>query len=306
MKNLDDLEAFVRVVDSSDFSSAARSLNVTAGAISKQIKRLEDSLGVTLFERSTRRIRVTDEGMQIYECIKRGLSSISEAYSIAEQGRKHLSGNIAISSPSTFNDCFLIEAIGHFKQKHPEISFYLDSSNRVVDIYSDGIDLAIRSGQLSDSQLVARKLLEQHRVLVCSPTYLAQITPPTHIQDLCALDGLVFAYPGYNSAFWTLKNAENGEVQRVPINKSMSADDGMALLQWALQGHGIALRESWSVQKHFISGELINILPQWQEPISPIQIVRPGRNTVPIRISVFSKFLIEFCQNKINDLEYSP
>ncbi|CAI1898190.1 D-malate degradation protein R [Serratia grimesii] len=299
MKNLDDLEAFVRVVDSSDFSSAARSLNVTAGAISKQIRRLEGSLGVTLFERSTRRIRVTDEGLQIYECIKRGLSSIREAYSIAEQGRQSLSGNIAISSPSTFNDYFLIEAIESFKQDHPEVSFYLDSSNRVVDIYSDGIDLAIRSGQLSDSQLVARKVLEQHRVLVCSPAYLARITSPTHVQDLPSLNGLVFAYPGYNSAFWTLENTENGEVRRVPIRKAMSSDDGMALLNWALQGHGIALRESWSVQKHLASGELVNILPEWHEPISPIQIVRTGRNSVPIRISMFSNFLIEFCQSKM-------
>jgi DNA-binding transcriptional LysR family regulator len=301
MKNLDDLEAFVRVVDSSDFSSAARSLNVTAGAISKQIKRLEDSLGVTLFERSTRRIRVTDEGLQIYECIKRGLGSISEAYNIAEQGRKNLSGNIAISSPSTFNAYFLIEAIEHFKQQHPDVSFYLDSSNRVVDLYSEGIDLAVRSGQLADSQLVARKVLDQHRVLVCSPTYLAQVSPPVHIQDLCALNGLVFAYPGYNSAFWTLRNTESGEEQRLPIKKSMSADDGIALLHWALQGHGIALRESWSVQKYISSGELINILPQWQEPISPIQIVRTDRHSIPARISVFSKFLIEFCQNKIKN-----
>ncbi|MGQ8708143.1 LysR family transcriptional regulator [Serratia sp. TSA_198.1] len=300
MKNLDDLEAFIRVVDSSDFSSAARSLNVTAGAISKQIRRLEGSLGVTLFERSTRRIRVTDEGLQIYECIKRGLSSIREAYSIAEQGRQSLSGNIAISSPSTFNDYFLIEAIENFKREHPDVSFYLDSSNRVVDIYSDGIDLAVRSGQLSDSQLVARKVFEQHRVLVCSPSYLARITPPTHVQDLSALSGLVFAYPGYNSAFWTLENTENGEVRRMPIKKAMSSDDGMALLNWALQGHGIALRESWSVQKYLANGELVNILPEWHEPISPIQIVRTGRNSVPIRISMFSNFLIEFCQNKIN------
>ncbi|ANS40603.1 LysR family transcriptional regulator [Serratia inhibens] len=300
MKNLDDLEAFVRVVDSGDFSSAARSLNVTAGAISKQIRRLESSLGATLFERSTRRIRVTDEGLQIYECVKRGLSSIHEAYSIAEQGRQSLSGNIAISSPTTFNNYFLIEAIECFKQQHPEVSFYLDSSNRVVDIYSDGIDLAIRSGQLSDSQLVARKLLEQHRVLVCSPSYLAKISPPTCVQDLSALNSLVFAYPGYNSAFWTLENTENGEVRRVPVKKAMSADDGMTLLNWALQGHGIALRESWSVQKHLTNGELIHILPEWHEPISPIQIIRTSRNSVPIRISVFANFLIEFCRNKLN------
>jgi DNA-binding transcriptional LysR family regulator len=86
----------------------------------------------------------------------------------------------------------------------------------------------------------------------------------------------------------------------MPIKKAMSSDDGMALLNWALQGHGIALRESWSVQKYLANGELVNILPEWHEPISPIQIVRTGRNSVPIRISMFSNFLIEFCQNKIN------
>ncbi|WP_374748765.1 LysR family transcriptional regulator [Klebsiella variicola] len=300
MKNLDDLEAFVRVVDSSDFSSAARSMNVTAGAISKQIKRLEGTLGVTLFERTTRKIRVTEEGMQIYECIKRGLNSIQEAYNIAEQGRKTLTGNIAISSPSTFNDYFLIEAIEKFKELHPNVSFYLDSSNRVVDLYSDGIDLAIRSGELSDSQLIARKIFEQHRVLVCSPDYFAKITPPSHAQDLSSLCGLIFGYPGYNSTSWILENIENGEIRRIPIKKSMSSDDGIALLNWALQGHGIALRESWSIKKYLSSGELINILPEWHEPISPIQIVRTSRNSIPIRISMFSNFLIEFCRDKLN------
>lgn len=303
MKNLDDLEAFVRVVDSSDFSSVARSLNVTAGAISKQIRRLEDSLGITLFERSTRRVRVTDEGIQIYECIKRGLNSINEAYSIAEKGKQSLSGNIAISSPSTFNDYFLIEAIKNFKNKNPDVSFYLDSSNRVVDIYSDGIDLAIRSGLLPDSQLIARKIFEQRRILVCSPSYFELIMPPENAQDLSNLNGLAFSYPGFNSTFWTLENTENGEVQRVPIRKAMSSDDGIALLNWTLQGYGISLRESWYMQKYIESGELIHILPSWQEPISPIQIVRTGKNSVPIRISMFSNYLIEFCQNKMGRIK---
>ncbi|GEN29204.1 LysR family transcriptional regulator [Halovibrio variabilis] len=299
MKNLDDLEAFIRVVDNGDFSSAARSLNLTAGAISKQIKRLEGTLGVTLFDRSTRRIRVTEEGLQIYECIKKGLSSIHEAFNIAEQGRENLSGNIAISSPSTFNDYFLIEAIEKFKKSHPSISFYLDSSNRVVDLYSDGIDIAIRSGQLSDSQLVARRAFEQNRILVCSPGYLEKITPPLNAQDISMLNGLVFGYPGFNSTYWTLENINNGEVQRVPVKKEMVSDDGRALLNWALQGHGVALRESWGIKKYLMSGELINILPEWQEPATPIQIVRTMRNPVPARISMFSDFLIEFCQNKI-------
>ncbi|EHA15926.1 LysR family transcriptional regulator [Halomonas sp. HAL1] len=299
MKNLDDLEAFVRVVDSGDFSSAARSLNLTAGAISKQIKRLEGSLGVTLFDRSTRRIRVTEEGLKIYECIKRGLGSIHEAFNIAEQGREYLTGNIAISSPSTFNDHFLIEAIGEFKKYHPSISFYLDSSNRMVDLYSDGIDIAIRSGQLSDSQLVARRAFEQNRILVCSPDYLKKITLPSNAQDIYMLNSLVFGYPGFNSTYWTLENINNGEVHKVPIKKEMVSDDGRALLNWALQGHGVALRESWGIKKYLISGELVNILPEWQEPATPIQVVRTMRNPVPMRVSMFSNFLIEFCQDKL-------
>lgn len=301
MKNLDDLEAFIRVVDSGDFSSAARSLNVTAGAISKQIKRLEVTLGVSLFDRSTRRIRITEEGLQIYECLKRGLSSIHEAFDIAEQGRECLSGNISISSPSTFNEYFLIDVIEEFKKSHPGVSFYLDSSNKLVDLYSDGIDLAVRSGELLDSQLIARGVFKQHRILVCSPDYLKKVTPPKNVEDISSFSGLAFGYPGFNSTFWTLENTDDGQVQRIPINRAMISDDGRALLNWALQGHGVALRESWSIKKHLISGELVNILPKWHEPISPIQVVRTIRNPVPKRISMFSDYLVEYCQEKINE-----
>ncbi|WP_339426169.1 LysR substrate-binding domain-containing protein [Photorhabdus heterorhabditis] len=143
--------------------------------------------------------------------IKKGINNINEAYNIAEQGNQKLSGNISISNPSTFNEFFLIKAIEIFKKEYPEVSFYLDSSSRTIDIHANGIDLVIRSSPLPNSQLVARKIFEQHRILVCSPEYLTKIPIPQHIHDLSALNSLAFSYPGYNSTFWILETIKCNE-----------------------------------------------------------------------------------------------
>ena len=236
MKNLDDIEAFVRVVECGDFTGAARITNVTAGAVSKQIKRLEQSLGITLFERSTRKIRITDAGLEIYQHLKTALDSFYLAKQVAEQGLSNLSGSISISSPSTFNHYFLIPAIGAFKKRHPEVSFSLESSDRIVDLYASGIDIAVRSAELADSRLIARKIFDQRRVVVCAPELLSGEAAPLSIGDLARLPAVVFGYPGYTPVHWTMELADNNEVESVRSKKTLMTDDGMALLTWTLQG----------------------------------------------------------------------
>lgn len=300
MKNLDDIEAFVRVVECGDFTGAARVMNVTAGAVSKQIKRLEQSLCITLFERSTRKIRVTAAGLEIYEHFKTGLESFNQAKLIAEHGLNSLSGSISISSPSTFNHCFLIPAIDTFRKMHPEVSFSLESSDRIVDLYASATDIAIRSAELTDSRLIARKIFDQHRVVVCAPDLLSGFAVPLDMTDLARLPAVTFGYPGYSSALWSLEHQENGEVQSVRPKKMLMTDDGTTLLTWALQGQGIALRESWSINNYLQSGQLVRLMPEWQESVSSLWLIRTSYRGSPARLNVFSGFLITFCRQKLS------
>ncbi|KGD71948.1 transcriptional regulator [Tatumella morbirosei] len=299
MRNLDDIEAFVRVVECGDFTGAARIMNVTAGAVSKQIKRLEQSLGITLFERSTRKIRMTGAGLEIYEHFKTGLESFYQAKLIAEHGLNSLSGSIAISSPSTFNHYFLIPAIDAFRKLHPDVSFSLESSDRIVDLYASGIDIAVRSAELADSRLIARKLFDQRRVVVCAPELLSGVDVPMNIADLARLPAVVFGYPGYTPDSWILEHDEGNKVQSVRPKKMLMTDDGMALLTWTLQGQGIALRESWSINDYQQHGELIRLMPEWQESVSSLWLIRTSHRGSPVRLNVFSEFLINFCRQKL-------
>lgn len=300
-KNLADLETFVQVVDSGGFSAAARVLNISASTVSKQIKRLEAALGTTLFERSTRQIVVTAKGLQIYASVRSALTELDAAYAVAEAGQAQIKGLIAISSPSVFNEAFLMGAMQAFKAQHPEVGFYLNNSSRVVDMYADGIDMAIRIGELSDSQLVLRHIFNAHRVLVCAPAYLGQRPVPETLDDLMALQGLVFSYPGYASGQWRLQClAADGPaaVQTITMPQAMSADDGSTLLRWAIEGYGVALLEPWAVADGLAKGQLRQILPGWIGPERPVQVVRTQKHAVLGRVALFTSFLIDYCRGK--------
>ncbi|MBP6861183.1 MAG: LysR family transcriptional regulator [Neisseriaceae bacterium] len=302
LNNIADLETFVQVVDSGGFSAAARVLNLSASTVSKQIKRLETALGTTLFVRSTRQIYVTEKGRQIYASVRSALVQLDEAYAVAEAGQRQMSGRIAISSPSVFNEAFLMGAMQAFKGLHPQVSFYLNNSSRVVDMYADGIDLAIRIGQLSDSQLVLRKIFDAPRVLVCAPAYLDAASggrPPQTLDDLLNLQALMFSYPGYDTGQWQLQQQEGGPgalVRTITPPKGMSADDGITLLRWALEGYGVALLEPWVVAPALAAGRLQRLLPDWHGPARPVQVVRTSKHAVLGRVAQFTDFLIDYCR----------
>lgn len=300
-KNLADLETFVQVVDSGGFSAAARVLNLSASTVSKQIKRLEAAMGTTLFERSTRQIFVTAKGQQVYASVRSALTELDAAYAVAAAGQAQIKGLISISSPSVFNDAFLMGAMQAFKDLHPDVSFYLNNSSRVVDMYADGIDLAIRIGELSDSQLVLRHIFYAHRVLVCAPAYLAQRPTPQILDDLSALQGLVFSYPGYATGQWRLQRLaddDQAEVHTIAMPQAMGADDGSILLRWAIEGYGVALLEPWAVAEGLAKGQLQHILPDWIGPARPVQVVRTQKHAVLGRVALFTSFLIEYCRGK--------
>ncbi|MBP6345258.1 MAG: LysR family transcriptional regulator [Neisseriaceae bacterium] len=309
-KNLVDLETFVQVVDSGGFSAAARVLNLSASTVSKQVKRLEAALGTDLFTRSTRHIYVTEKGRQIYVSVRLALSQLDEAYAVAEAGQVQMSGPIAISSPSVFNQAFLIGAMQAFKTLHPQVSFYLNNSSRLVDMYADGIDIAIRIGHLSDSQLVLRKIFDAHRVLVCAPNYVDAASgrrAPVSLEELQALQALMFAYPGHDSGQWALElDGGEGGTQVVSMSKAMGADDGHILLQWALAGHGVALLEPWVVADDLAAGRLQRLLPNWIGPARPVQVVRTQKHAVLGRVAQFTEFLVDYCRARHSQIyDYS-
>lgn len=290
MRN-DDLAVFLHVVDRQSFSAAARDLQITPKAVSKQIARLEGSLGTTLFERNTRNLRITDEGRAIAERVRVALSVLDEVKELAQGGSQELSGNIRLTAPAPFGRKFVAPAITDFCRLYPRVGFDLRLSDRVQDLYSGDLDLAIRMGELADSRLLARRVADNRRILVAAPAFIEAYGDPARPEELEHYNCLVFAYPGLLQTTWPLRNGRREK--SIVIRGTLCSDNGEVLHEWCLAGLGISLRETWDIYEELHNGKLVRVLPDWEGVASKISLVRARREPVPHRLTTFSDFLLE-------------
>ena len=288
-RNLDDLVVFVRVAECGGFSAAARAMDLAPTTVSKQIARLERQLGVSLFERNTRRLKITDEGRAVAERAQAALALLDEAAEVARAGASEMSGVIRVSAPVPFGSRYVAAATAMFRKQYPKVGFELRLTDRIVDLYVDDIDIAIRVAKLADSRLIARQLAENRRILVASPEYLKRHGPLDVPRDLTRHACLLFSYPGLSRNSWTLRRG--AKVRDVAVSSDLVTDSGDTLRTWCVAGLGVSLRELWDVAEDLRAGRLARVLPGWEEDASPISLVRAKREPAPRRIRVFSDFL---------------
>ncbi|TCV93324.1 LysR family transcriptional regulator [Luteibacter rhizovicinus] len=294
LRNLDDLTVFLKVLDCQSFSAAARALDLAPATVSKQVARLEAALGTSLFERNTRRLKVTDEGRAVAQRVRAAVALLDEAGDVARQGNDGLFGMLRVTAPVLFGSRYVAAAIAAFRERHPQVGFELHLTDRVVDLYASDLDLAIRFGRLADSRLLARGLATSRRILVASPDYIRRHGQPIHPRDLRQHRCLLFAYPGLRDNRWSLRKIGGRNlVEQVDVNSDLSSDNGDALRVWSAAGMGIALRETWNAAGDLCQGTLLRVLPEWEEPGTPISAVRARRDPVPARLAVFIDFLAE-------------
>lgn len=291
LRNLDDLAVFVHVVERHSFSAAARDLHLAPKTVSKQIARLEQALGATLFERNTRNLRITSEGRAIAERARVALAVLEEVQELATGGSQELSGTIRLTAPTPFGRKFVAPAIHDFCRLHPRVGFDLRLSDQVQDLYSGDLDLAIRMGELADSRLVARRVADNRRILAASPAYLKAHGSPAQPEELERHNCLVFAYPGLLQSTWPLRKGRREKP--VAVSGTLCSDNGDVLHAWCLAGLGISLRETWDIHEELRDGRLVRVLPEWEATPSKISIVRARREPVPRRLTAFSDFLFD-------------
>ena len=285
----DDLAVFLQTVQCGSFSAAARALNVAPKAASKQVARLEAALGVALFTRNTRNLRLTDEGEALRDKARSVLDGLAEMSELA-QGADGMRGMIRLTAPAPFGRKYVAAAVADFSRRYPQVGFSLCLSDEVCNLFAGNFDLAIRMGELADSRLIARRIAVNRRILVASPAYLAEYGCPQSPAELSEHRCLRFAYPGLAADSWTLRNGDAEAVVRV--SPHLSSDSGEVLHAWCMAGLGISLRETWDVCEALENGSLRRVLPDWQTPPGGISIVRVRREPTPQRILRFSEFLI--------------
>lgn len=289
MDRIDDLQAFVAVVEAGSFTAAAERLGLAKSAISRRVSALEERLGAQLLRRTTRRLSLTDSGSGLYERGLRILADLDEAEAAVAEEHGELRGQLRVALPLSFGVRHMFEPIAEFRRQHPGIEFSLDLNDRRVDLVEEGADLAIRIGRLKDSSMIARRLFESRTVVCASRDYLDKHGRPQTPTDLKQHACLVYGNlsdPGK----WVCRDAL-GERHAVDVKIEMTASSGDFLCNMAMQGIGIAMQPTFIAGSAICNGDLTPILTEYEWPTAPAYAVYPPTRRLSSRVRAFIDFL---------------
>lgn len=297
MDQFKQITTFAEVISHGSLSAAARAEGVAPAMIGRRLDALEQRLNVKLLQRTTRKIKLTDEGAAFLENCQRILADLEEAESAVSARSACATGLLKISAPAGFGRQHVAPIIPDFLKSHQDVSITLNLTDRIVDIIGEGVDVAIRIANLSDSNLVGVKLAENRRVVVASPDYLQKYGKPKTLSDLNKHNCLSFSTDSSQRG-WTFQ--EKGRNVLIKVEGSMMCNDGAVLHDWALSGKGLAWRSMWEVEHEIRSGRLVTVLDEYIATGSDIYAVFAQRRHLPLRIRAF----IDFMRNTYSRSEY--
>lgn len=281
------ITAFVAVATRGSLSAAARAEGVTPAIIGRRLDALEARLGVRLLVRTTRRLSLTFEGQAFLEDCQRILNDLANAEASVSLGGVKASGHLRISAPAGFGRRHVAPLVMQFLQKNPEVTANLDLSDRLVDLINEGLDCAVRIGELADSSLVSVRLGEMRRMVVAAPAYLAEHGVPKTPADLAGHNCLTLG----QQRGWVFRDPHSGTVETWKVGGCFECNDGAVLHEWALAGRGLAWRSLWEVGQDLSEGRLTSVLDAWQAPPMGIYAVFPERRHLPLRVRLFIDLL---------------
>lgn len=279
MDRIEVLRAYARVVERGSFTAVADELRVKQSTISKWMAGLEDELGVTLLERTTRSQRVTDAGQRFYAQVVAIVSAYDEAVGEARREAPELRGRIRMSLPVVFGNLFVVPQVTKFLRRHKSVEVEMVFGDRYVSLVDEGFDVAVRVGMQVDSTLRSHALGDSSRRLVASPGYVRSHGDPREPKDLERHECLVHTAFGSRTT-WALTRGDH--TYRVSVGGRVRANNSEATLQMARSGLGICLLASWLVDGDVRSGRLVPLLEHYSAPRAPIRaLTSPARYTPP-------------------------
>jgi len=283
LNGLQQLIAFAQTARRGSFAAAARDLGGAPSTLAKSVARLEASLGVKLFHRTTRQVSLTADGERLFRRCERVLAEMEGLRSEAAGSRANVGGTLRIDAPITYGRRVLLPLLARLLREHPALDLDLRLQDGYADLVRDGLDAAIRVGELRDSTLVARRIDWQDLVLVASPGYLAARGQPRRIEQLAAHSAIVFRMPTTGrDRPWQLRSGRR-VVAMHPANR-IQVNDGEGMVTAAALGLGIAQIPDNIAFAELARGTLVELLPTHRPPSMPISVVMPSSRLQPPRL----------------------
>jgi len=278
----DGIQTFLEVVESGSLTLAAERLNLTRSAVGKALARLEARLGVRLLQRTTRSQSLTEEGQAYYEHCLRARAELEAAESGLESGRSAPRGRLRASLPLAFGHHYAAPALLGLIEHHPQLQVEIAIGDRLVDLVQEGFDLAVRIGELPDSdRLVARRLGEQTMVLAAAPAYLARFGRPADVAALAQHRGIDYCGPG-DSQRWQLRDPQD-RLHTVQLPWHARLNDLQAVADAAIAGAGIAWLPDWLLARYMQAGQLARVLADHRADAMPIHVLWPHARHLPAK-----------------------
>ena len=285
-----EMRTFVQVVDTGSFVGAAEPLDMSKAAVSRYVADLEARLGVRLLHRTTRRLSLTEDGEVFYLRCKELLGGLDAAEAEVTARSGDAVGQLRVNAPVSFGILYLAPVWAAFKARHPQVSFDVTLSDRVVDIVDEGFDLAIRITQLQNSSLISRRLASTRMVLCASPTYLARQGTPVHPSELVLHHILAYSYWSSRDE-WAFDGPDGVVVVKTtPCLRSNNGDTCRAV---ALAHEGIILQPSFMVGADLAAGTLVELCPGYRALEMGIHAVYSSRKHVAPKVRLLIDFLVE-------------
>lgn len=286
---LSELSAFVAVVETRSFTAAAQRLGITKSLTSKQVTKLEDRLGVRLLHRTTRKLSLTEAGERLYERAARALGEIAEAQQEVSGFQDVPQGRLRVSAPMSYGLSHVVPLVPEFMRQYPKVVVDLQMDDRKVDVVSDAFDVVIRIGRLADSSLVARHVRPVRMYTAAAPDYLARHGVPQHPLDLRVHACMVYTGTALDWMF----RSEDGRELRVEPNGVFFSNNGQALREAALAGHGVIRSPDFTVAEDIAQGRLVPVLENFRTFEPDLYLVLPERKHMAAKVRAFVDFMSE-------------
>ncbi len=293
------MNVFVKVVECGSFARAAERMDLSTSAVSRHVADLESHLDTRLLNRTTRRISLTESGQAYFERVLQLLADLEEVEAVAGSSTAKPKGTIRLTCSVNFGARHVAPAVGAFQAVHPEVLFDISVSDRFVDLVEEGLDLAVRIGDLGNTNLIARKIGQMQLTTCASPAYLKAHGTPRNPGDLVHHNCLTYEYAPVKHQ-WAFREHTKGKVHgtgeevKVRIAGSVHGNNGELMAAVAAAGVGIAFEPDFIVNSFIESGKLVPILKSWLPEPSPIYAVYPSRRHLSAKVRTFVDFLAAY------------
>lgn len=287
-----ELLALQAVAEAGSFSRAADRLGLSTSVVSRRIGQLEVRVGSRLLNRSTRSVSLTPTGENYLSRVREALDTIAQAGDAASGETVSPRGHLRVSLPVNFGRVHFVPRLGEFLERFPAVTLDVRFDDRFVDLVAEGLDLAIRIGELEDSRLVAKRIGQERRLVVASPTYLSRAGTPKHPDDLRGHE--CFHYNNFRGpATWLFR--QDGRRLEVAVRGRLQSNYGLPLTMAAEQGLGVVMTAESLVRDALRDGCLVEVLASWRLPDVGVYAVYPSRRSLPERVRAF----IDFTENDV-------